>query len=82
MFLIAGILLLSIIYMLAAQALHVGSELPFKVVDGYMSSKVCNLLEHGNSPSAVNDAMNSCVNHQRQQALDTLLNRSLLAWWA
>ncbi|MEU5825098.1 HAMP domain-containing sensor histidine kinase [Streptomyces sp. NPDC047803] len=79
MFLIAGILLLSIIYMLAAQALHVGSELPFEIVDGYMSSKVCNLLEHGNSPSAVNDAMNSCVNHQRQQALDTLLNRSLLA---
>ncbi|WP_405900297.1 ATP-binding protein [Streptomyces sp. NBC_00727] len=79
MFLIAGILLLSIIYMLAAQALHVGSELPFKVVDGYMSSKVCNLLEHGNSPNAVNAAMNSCVNHQRQQALDTLLNRSLLA---
>ena len=32
MFLIAGILLLSIIYLLAAQALHVGSELPFKIV--------------------------------------------------
>ncbi|WP_445063204.1 sensor histidine kinase [Streptomyces sp. SAS_281] len=79
MFLIAGILLLSIIYMLAAQALHVGSDLPFKIVDGHVSSDVCNLLEEGNSPSAVNAAMNSCVNHQRQQALDTLLNRSLLA---
>ncbi|MET7309967.1 sensor histidine kinase [Streptomyces sp. NPDC005134] len=79
MFLIAGILLLSIIYMLAAQALHVGSELPFKIVSGQVSSDVCNLSGEGSSPSAVNAAMNSCVNHQRQQALDTLLNRSLLA---
>ncbi|MEV0492682.1 sensor histidine kinase [Streptomyces atratus] len=79
MFLIAGILLLSIIYMLAAQALHVGSELPFKVVSGQVSSELCNLSGEGSSPAAVNAAMNTCVNHQRQQALDTLLNRSLLA---
>ncbi|MEV7233813.1 ATP-binding protein [Streptomyces sp. NPDC051020] len=79
MFLIAGILLLSIIYMLAAQALHVGSELPFKVVSGQVSSDLCNLSGEGSSPAAVNAAMNSCVNHQRQEALDTLLNRSLLA---
>ncbi|MFH8519047.1 sensor histidine kinase [Streptomyces gelaticus] len=78
MFLIAGILLLSIIYMLAAQALHVGSELPFKIVNGQVTSDVCNLPEKA-SPDAFNAAMNSCVNHQRQQALDTLLNRSLLA---
>lgn len=79
MFLIIGILLLSIIYMLAAQALHVGSELPFKVVSGQVSSDLCNLSGEGSSPAAVNAAMNTCVNHQRQQALDTLLNRSLLA---
>ncbi|MFD0340860.1 sensor histidine kinase [Streptomyces sp. NPDC127117] len=78
MFLIAGILLLSIIYMLAAQALHVGSELPFKIVNGQVTSDVCNLPEKA-SPDSFNAAMNSCVNHQRQQALDTLLNRSLLA---
>ncbi|MFB6814936.1 sensor histidine kinase [Streptomyces sp. NPDC056347] len=78
MFLIAGILLLSIIYMLAAQALHVGSELPFTIVNGQVTSKICNLPEKA-SPDAFNAAMNSCVNHQRQQALDTLLNRSLLA---
>lgn len=78
MFLIAGILLLSIIYMLAAQALHVGSELPFKIVNGQVTSDVCNLPEKA-SPESFNAAMNSCVNHQRQQALDTLLNRSLLA---
>ncbi|MEU9621237.1 MULTISPECIES: ATP-binding protein [unclassified Streptomyces] len=80
MFLIAGILLLSIIYMLAAQALHVGGELPFKIVSGRVTSDVCNFSFSGEPTSdAVNAAMNSCVNHQRQQALDTLLNRSLLA---
>ncbi|WP_261991838.1 sensor histidine kinase [Streptomyces sp. OR43] len=78
MFLIAGILLLSIIYMLAAQALHVGSELPFKIVSGKVTSEICNLPE--NAPADdFNAAVNTCVNHQRQQALDTLLNRSLLA---
>ncbi|MER5848734.1 ATP-binding protein [Streptomyces sp. NPDC002012] len=78
MFLIAGILLLSIIYMLAAQALQVGSELPFKIVSGQVTSDVCNF--HGiTTTDAANAAMNTCVNHQRQQALDTLLNRSLLA---
>lgn len=64
--------------MLAAQALHVGSELPFKIVNGQVTSDVCNLPEKA-SPESFNAAMNSCVNHQRQQALDTLLNRSLLA---
>ncbi|MGW8885687.1 sensor histidine kinase [Streptomyces sp. NPDC055749] len=78
MFLIAGILLLSIIYMLAAQALHVGSELPFQIVNGQVTSEVCDLPKKA-TPDAFNGAMNACVNHQRQQALDTLLNRSLLA---
>ncbi|MFF3732749.1 sensor histidine kinase [Streptomyces sp. NPDC002476] len=78
MFLIAGILLLSIIYMLAAQALHVGSELPFRIVSGRIVSDVCNFGTNP-TPDAINAAINSCVNHQRQQALDTLLNRSLLA---
>lgn len=43
MFLIAGILLLTIIYMLAAQALNVGGQLPFKIVTGSVTSQVCNL---------------------------------------
>ncbi|RDG40082.1 sensor histidine kinase [Streptomyces corynorhini] len=78
MFLIAGILLLSIIYLLAAQALHVGSELPFKIVSGKVSSDVCNFPESA-PPEQFNVAMNACVNHQRQQALDDLLSRSLFA---
>ena len=43
MFLIAGILLLSIIYLLAAQALHEGSELPFKIVTGNVQRSPANL---------------------------------------
>jgi signal transduction histidine kinase len=78
MFLIAGILLLSIIYMLAAQALNVGSDLPFKVVNGDVTSEVCDFPTKATS-DAFNRAMNACVNQQRQQALDSLLNRSLLA---
>ncbi|MGW0905420.1 sensor histidine kinase [Streptomyces sp. NPDC002853] len=78
MFLIAGILLLSIIYLLAAQALNVGSDLPFKIVSGQVASDSCNFPS---SPSAgeLNNAMNACVNEQRQHALDNLLSRSLLA---
>ncbi|MFD5158256.1 sensor histidine kinase [Streptomyces hawaiiensis] len=78
MFLIAGILLLSIIYLLAAQALNVGSELPFKIVEGKVTSDICNLPGQA-SPSEFNDAMNACVNEQRRNALDNLLSRSLLA---
>lgn len=78
MFLIAGILLLSIIYLLAAEALNVGSELPFKIVEGKVTSDICNLPDQA-SPAEFNNAMNQCVNEQRQHALDNLLSRSLLA---
>ncbi|MFJ8001967.1 sensor histidine kinase [Streptomyces sp. NPDC096310] len=78
MFLIAGILLLSIIYLLAAQALHVGSELPFQIVSGKVRSDSCNFPDQA-APDQFNTAMNACVNHQRQQALDDLLSRSLFA---
>ncbi|MEU5366378.1 HAMP domain-containing sensor histidine kinase [Streptomyces sp. NPDC005925] len=78
MFLIAGILLLSIIYLLAAQALNVGSDLPFRIVEGKVTSEMCNLPDQA-SPSTFNSAMNECVNEQRRHALDNLLSRSLLA---
>ncbi|WP_427919539.1 sensor histidine kinase [Streptomyces sp. cg40] len=77
MFLIAGILLLSIIYLLAAHALNVGSELPFKVISGSVSSSSCNFPSEPLA-SELNNAMNQCVNEQRQHALDDLLSRSLL----
>jgi signal transduction histidine kinase len=78
MFLIAGILLLSIIYLLAAQALNVGSDLPFRIVEGKVTSEICYLPDQA-SPSTFNSAMNECVNEQRRHALDNLLSRSLLA---
>ncbi|SEE62170.1 Signal transduction histidine kinase [Streptomyces sp. 3213] len=77
MFLIAGILLLSIIYLLAAHALNVGSELPFKVISGSVGSSTCNFPSEP-SATTLNNAMNQCVNEQRQHALDDLLSRSLL----
>ncbi|MFD5628390.1 MULTISPECIES: sensor histidine kinase [unclassified Streptomyces] len=78
MFLIAGILLLSIIYLLAAQALNVGSDLPFRIVSGGVSSQSCNFPSQPTA-TELNSAMNACVNEQRQHALDDLLSRSLLA---
>ncbi|MFJ4622842.1 sensor histidine kinase [Streptomyces sp. NPDC088812] len=79
MFLIAGILLLSIIYLLAAHALNVGSDLPFKIVSGGVTSDVCKVRSAELPASELNQALNDCVNEQRQHALDDLLSRSLLA---
>ncbi|MCK8675935.1 MULTISPECIES: ATP-binding protein [Streptomyces] len=80
MFLIAGVLLLSIIYLLAAQALHIGSELPFKIVEGKITSSVCSFpAQAAVNVDVANQAMNACVNQQRQHALDDLLRRSLFA---
>ena len=78
MFLIAGILLLSIIYLFAAHALNVGSELPFKILSGQVASDTCNLPQQP-SANELNQALDACVNEQRQHALDNLLSRSLLA---
>ncbi|MCP3818539.1 HAMP domain-containing histidine kinase [Streptomyces sp. A3M-1-3] len=82
MFLIAGILLLSIIYLLAAQALHVGSAPPFKIIGGQgvqVSSATCSGIGGNQSIEEFNNAMSACIDHQRQRALDDLLSRSLLA---
>ncbi|MFF3931782.1 sensor histidine kinase [Streptomyces hirsutus] len=79
MFLIAGILLLSIIYLLAANALNVGSDLPFRILSGQVSSDICQLRSAQLPADELNAALNACVNEQRQHALDNLLSRSLLA---
>ncbi|MFG3498212.1 sensor histidine kinase [Streptomyces sp. NPDC047928] len=82
MFLIAGILLLSIIYLLAAQALHIGNDLPFRIGvergQVVVLSKECVFPETADTDT-FNAAMNECVNQQRQHALDDLLRRSLFA---
>ncbi|WP_077801150.1 HAMP domain-containing sensor histidine kinase [Streptomyces sp. JHA26] len=84
MFLIAGILLLSIIYLLAAQALTTGNEPLFKIVGGTdikVSSDKCPVVNNASnlSLSTFNAAISECIDHQRQVALDNLLSRSLLA---
>ncbi|WP_327185500.1 sensor histidine kinase [Streptomyces sp. NBC_01334] len=82
MFLIAGILLLSIIYLLAAQALRTGNQPLFKIVGVgglKVSSTDCPGLASGQTLDEFNDAISQCMNHQRQAALDNLLSRSLLA---
>ncbi|MFD4786838.1 sensor histidine kinase [Streptomyces sp. NPDC058459] len=84
MFLIAGILLLSIIYLLAAQAINTGNQPLFKIV-GYQDLRVssgnCPAINNTTSLSLqdFNTAISQCVDHQRQVALDNLLSRSLLA---
>ncbi|MEU1488418.1 ATP-binding protein [Streptomyces sp. NPDC005752] len=81
MFLIAGILLLSIIYMLAAQALHDAGGLEFQVkgTNVQISSDMCPQLGSALNNSQLNDAIKECTAAQRQHALDSLLNRALLA---
>ncbi|MEU9286736.1 HAMP domain-containing sensor histidine kinase [Streptomyces sp. NPDC048275] len=83
MFLIAGILLLSIIYLLAAQALNTGSAPLFKIVGGTdikVTSDNCPGVNASNIPlTTFNDAISACIDHQRQAVLDDLLSRSLLA---
>lgn len=84
MFLIAGIVLLSMIYLLAAQALSTGNQPPFKIIE-YAGLKVssdrCPAVNNAGALSldAFNAEIARCVDSQRQTALDNLLSRSLLA---
>lgn len=82
MFLIAGILLLSIIYLLAAQALREGNAV-FKILGGQdvqIASQNCPGVGTGvQTRDQFNAAIAQCVLDQRKQALDDLLSRSLMA---
>ncbi|NJQ01986.1 sensor histidine kinase [Streptomyces zingiberis] len=83
MFLIAGIVLLSIIYLLAAEALDKGSALPFKLLSGSFrpTSSTCSSLTGRTfeNHEEFNAALQTCMDYQRRLALDGLLRRSLLA---
>ncbi|MER6310465.1 two-component sensor histidine kinase, partial [Streptomyces sp. NPDC001739] len=80
MFLMAGIVLLTIIYMLAADALHDGSALPLKILGGKFqsTSDICDLPTQTSGP-LLQQAVEQCLQQQRALALNSLLNRSLLA---
>ncbi|MGW0769610.1 sensor histidine kinase [Streptomyces sp. NPDC002676] len=89
MFLIAGILLLSIIYLLAAQAINTGNQPLFKIVSFPTGSQLkitsanCPAINTANTAQLslqdFNDAISQCTDLQRQAALNDLLSRSLLA---
>ncbi|MEV0372311.1 two-component sensor histidine kinase, partial [Streptomyces sp. NPDC050636] len=82
MFLMAGIVLLTIIYMLAANALSAGNQLPFKIVDAKelkIYSSTCPGLTSVVDVPQLNSEVGRCLLRQRADALDTLLQRSLMA---
>ncbi|GGP41263.1 sensor histidine kinase [Streptomyces abikoensis] len=83
MFLMAGVLLLTIIYLLAANALEVGSEPLIKLVDGsqvQVTRNTCPALKSpGLNAEQANSILNGCMVDQRAAALGSLLRRSLLA---
>ncbi|MBH5337400.1 HAMP domain-containing protein [Streptomyces pactum] len=80
MFLIAGVVLLTIIYLLAADALNDGSRFPFRILElrYEITDDACQLPTSGNNAS-FNQAVADCMEHQREVALNGLLRRSLLA---
>ncbi|MFI1016439.1 sensor histidine kinase [Streptomyces sp. NPDC020965] len=82
MFLIAGILLLTIIYLLTAQALHSGDGMPFKLLPEskvQLTDNACPALSPGMSADEANSVLQTCFSQQREVALDDLLRRSLFA---
>ncbi|MEU2871417.1 HAMP domain-containing sensor histidine kinase [Streptomyces olivoreticuli] len=83
MFLMAGVLLLTIIYLLAAHALDSGSTPLIKLINGSQvtvpNTSLCPDLRPGLTADEANNILSNCTSHQRALALDSLLKRSLLA---
>ncbi|MFI7103326.1 HAMP domain-containing protein, partial [Streptomyces sp. NPDC050161] len=80
MFLMAGVVLLVIIYILIANALEDGfPSLRVFGTDIKVHSVGCPSLGSAGSLSEVNAAVNDCLEQQRTVALNAFLNRSLLA---
>lgn len=86
MFLIAGMVLLTIIYLLAAQALHEGNKLPFEIRGSAfveIKSDSCPRLTTDVTGDVTGEMfkawLDNCSATQRAIALDQLLRRSLLA---
>ncbi|MCQ4083015.1 HAMP domain-containing histidine kinase [Streptomyces sp. RB6PN25] len=84
MFLIAGVLLLLVIYLLAAEAMRQGSMTPFRLVTGQvrLTSNTCPGLTDptlDSSAAQFNDALDACMKAQRELALTNLLRHALLA---
>lgn len=82
MFLMAGVVLLIIIYLLAAQGMTAASEPLFTLIEGstvQLTSNACPGLRMPDlSPDEFNATLEACERFQREEALETLLRRSLL----
>ncbi|MEO3761791.1 HAMP domain-containing sensor histidine kinase [Streptomyces sp. B8F3] len=82
MFLMAGMVLLAIIYLLAATALDSLST-PFKLLESSgtvkLSSGACPEVSDANTYDQFNSILEACIERRRQLALDSLLRKSLLA---
>ncbi|MGW1194868.1 sensor histidine kinase [Streptomyces sp. NPDC002536] len=83
MFLMAGVLLLTIIYLLAANALSTGSQPLIKLIEGskvQVTGDTCpDLKSPGLSADQANGILTACMSHQRSLALEGLWRRSLFA---
>ncbi|KAB8167904.1 HAMP domain-containing protein [Streptomyces sp. 3MP-14] len=82
MFLIAGVVLLTIIYLLAARALDRGSRPPFEFTSSTevtINSDICPGITGRVSAAAFESWLSECYGVQRSMALDQLLSNSLLA---
>ncbi|GAA2137885.1 HAMP domain-containing sensor histidine kinase [Streptomyces synnematoformans] len=82
MFLMAGMVLLAIIYLLAATALD-SFATPFQLLESSGTVKVasdtCPDVSGAETYSQFNDILEACIERRRQLALDSLLRKSLLA---
>jgi signal transduction histidine kinase len=82
MFLIAGMVLLTIIYLLAAQSLQQGHKPTFDIRGTafvQINTDVCQPLPSEVQGDVFKEWLADCTNRQRAMALDELLRRSLLA---
>ncbi|MGW5942148.1 sensor histidine kinase [Streptomyces celluloflavus] len=80
MFLMAGIVLLTIIYILAANTLKEGTP-EFRVFGNNIRVGIvgCPDLPSAGTVDEINSAISACIRNQRAMALHTFLNRSLIA---
>lgn len=82
MFLMAGMVLLAIIYLLAATALD-SFATPFKLLESsgtvQVASGPCPEVSDAKTYDQFNGILEACIERRRQLALDSLLRKSLLA---
>lgn len=82
MFLIAGVVLVSLIYLLVAQSLRAGNRLPFRIdaAQVTVTGDVCReYLGEVVNAGQFGECMQRFMDAQRQDALDSLLKQSLIA---